>query len=116
MKQSPRIGLMLLVLVLIGLNMRPLLTSIGPLLPQLRAASGMSFTLASLLTALPMIAMGGLALAGGWINRHIRERDSVAIGLLMITLGALLRDLAPHSVVLLSSALLGESALVLFRL
>lgn len=107
MKQSPRIGLMLLVLVLIGLNMRPLLTSIGPLLPQLRAASGMSFTLASLLTALPMIAMGGLALAGGWINRHIRERDSVAIGLLMITLGALLRDLAPHSVVLLSSALLG---------
>lgn len=98
---------MLLVLVLIGLNMRPLLTSIGPLLPQLRAASGMSFTLASLLTALPMIAMGGLALAGGWINRHIRERDSVAIGLLMITLGALLRELAPHSVVLLSSALLG---------
>ncbi|GHD95948.1 cyanate transporter [Pseudocitrobacter faecalis] len=107
MKQSPRTGLMLLVLVLIGLNMRPLLTSIGPLLPQLRAASGMSFTLASLLTALPMIAMGGLALAGGWINRHIRERDSVAIGLLMITLGALLRELAPHSVVLLSSALLG---------
>lgn len=98
---------MLLVLVLIGLNMRPLLTSIGPLLPQLRAASGMSFTVASLLTALPMIAMGGLALAGGWINRHIRERDSVAIGLLMITLGALLRELAPHSVVLLSSALLG---------
>lgn len=98
---------MLLVLVLIGLNMRPLLTSIGPLLPQLRAASGMSFTLASLLTALPMIAMGGLALAGGWINRHIRERDSVAIGLLMITLGALLRELAPHRVVLLSSALLG---------
>lgn len=98
---------MLLVLVLIGLNMRPLLTSIGPLLPQLRAASGMSFTLASLLTALPMIAMGGLALAGGWINRHVRERDSVAIGLLMITLGALLRELAPHSVVLLSSALLG---------
>ncbi|KAA0596854.1 cyanate transporter, partial [Escherichia coli] len=27
---------MLLVLVLIGLNMRPLLTSVGPLLPQLR--------------------------------------------------------------------------------
>ncbi|MCO1633193.1 hypothetical protein MWJ96_46950, partial [Escherichia coli] len=26
---------MLLVLVLIGLNMRPLLTSVGPLLPQL---------------------------------------------------------------------------------
>ncbi|CAH6661456.1 Cyanate permease [Pseudocitrobacter vendiensis] len=98
---------MLLVLVLIGLNMRPLLTSIGPLLPQLRAASGMNFTMASLLTALPMVAMGGLALAGGWITRHIRERDSVAVGLLMIIIGALMREVAPHSVVLLSSALLG---------
>lgn len=102
MNQSPRTGLMLLVLVLIGLNMRPLLTSIGPLLPQLRAASGMSFTVASLLTALPMVAMGGLALAGGWIIRHIRERDSVAVGLLMIIIGALMRELAPHSVVLLT--------------
>ncbi|KAA1045797.1 cyanate transporter [Pseudocitrobacter sp. 73] len=107
MNQFPRTGLMLLVLVLIGLNMRPLLTSIGPLLPQLRAASGMNFTMASLLTALPMIAMGGLALAGGWITRHIRERDSVAVGLLMIIIGALMREVAPHSVVLLSSALLG---------
>jgi cyanate permease len=33
--------------------MRPLLTSIGPLLPEIRAASGMSYTLAALLTALP---------------------------------------------------------------
>ncbi|WP_407254107.1 hypothetical protein [Escherichia coli] len=41
---------MLLVLVLIGLNMRPLLTSVGPLLPQLRQASGMSFSVAALLT------------------------------------------------------------------
>ncbi|HFO4956611.1 TPA: MFS transporter, partial [Escherichia coli] len=57
---------MLLVLVLIGLNMRPLLTSVGPLLPQLRQASGMSFSVAALLTALPVVTMGGLALAGSW--------------------------------------------------
>ncbi|WP_265096437.1 cyanate transporter [Citrobacter amalonaticus] len=107
MNKTSRVGLMLLVLVLIGLNMRPLLTSVGPLLPQLRAASGMSFAVASLLTALPMIAMGALALAGGWINRHISEHVSVALSLLMVMTGALLRELAPHSVVLLSSALLG---------
>lgn len=100
-------GLTLFVLVLIGLNMRPLLTSVGPLLTPLRAASGMSFTVASLLTALPMIAMGVLALAGGWINHRIRERESVALSLLMISGGALLRELAPHSAILLSSALLG---------
>ena len=107
MNKTPRIGLMLMILVLIGLNMRPLLTSVGPLLPQLRAASGMSFAMVSLLTALPMIAMGALALAGGVITRHISERFSVALSLLMVMVGALLRELAPHSVVLLSSALLG---------
>lgn len=62
MNLTQRNGTMLLVLVLIGINMRPLLTSVGPLLPQIQQASGMSFTLASLLTALPVIAMGLLAL------------------------------------------------------
>ncbi|HED2359905.1 TPA: cyanate transporter, partial [Serratia marcescens] len=56
---------MLLALVLIGLNMRPLLTSIGPLLPTLRQATGLSFGGAALLTTLPVLMMGLMALAGG---------------------------------------------------
>ena len=54
---------MLLALVLIGLNMRPLLTSIGPLLPTLRQATGLSFGGAALLTTLPVLMMGLMALA-----------------------------------------------------
>ena len=107
MNLTQRNGTMLLVLVLIGINMRPLLTSVGPLLPQIQQASGMSFTLASLLTALPVIAMGLLALAGGWINRHFSERQSISLSLLTIVAGALLRELVPQSALLLSSALLG---------
>lgn len=100
-------GLMLLVLVLVGLNMRPLLTSVGPLLPQLRDASGMSFALASLLTALPVVAMGIMALAGEWLSHHLNEHKTVALSLVTIAAGALLRELAPHSTLLLSSALIG---------
>ena len=99
MNQTQRNGAMLLVLVLIGMNMRPLLTSPGPLLPQIQQASGMSFTLASLLTALPVIAMGLLALAGGWINSRFSERQSIAFSLLIIAAGALLRELDRKSVV-----------------
>lgn len=73
MSHAARGRLMLLVLVLVGINMRPLLTSIGPLLPQLQQASGMSFTLVSLLTAIPVIAMGALALASPWIDRRLSE-------------------------------------------
>lgn len=58
MRNHQKTFTMLLVLVLIGLNMRPLLTSVGPLLPQLRQASGMSFSVAALLTALPVVTMG----------------------------------------------------------
>lgn len=36
MNLTQRNGTMLLVLVLIGINMRPLLTSVGPLLPQIQ--------------------------------------------------------------------------------
>lgn len=105
MSQKTKNSLMLLVLV--GLNMRPLLTSVGPLLPQLRAASGMSFALASLMTALPVVAMGVMALAGGRLNRHLNERNMVIISLLTIAAGALVRELAPSSATLLSSALIG---------
>jgi CP family cyanate transporter-like MFS transporter len=80
--------------VLIGINMRPLLTSIGPLLPEIRAASGMSYTLAALLTALPVIAMGVLALAAGWVDRYIGQNRSIALSLLIIAAGALLREIA----------------------
>ncbi len=107
MRNHQKTFTMLLVLVLIGLNMRPLLTSVGPLLPQLRRASGMSFSVAALLTALPVVTMGGLALAGSWLHQHVSERRSVAISLLLIAVGALMRELYPQSALLLSSALLG---------
>lgn len=107
MSQGKNNSLMLLVLVLIGLNMRPLLTSVGPLLPQLQQATGISFGVASLLTALPVVAMGIMALTGGWMGKYFNERNSVALSLLMIAIGALLRESAPRSSLLLSSALLG---------
>ncbi len=107
MRNHQKTFTMLLVLVLIGLNMRPLLTSVGPLLPQLRQASGMSFSVAALLTALPVVTMGGLALAGSWLHQHVSERRSVAISLLLIAVGALMREFYPQSALLLSSALLG---------
>lgn len=92
MTPALRQNLTLAVLVLTGINMRPLLTSIGPLLPDIRAASGMSYTLAALLTALPVIAMGVLALAAGWVDRYIGQKRSIALSLLIIAAGALLRN------------------------
>ncbi|MCS3406601.1 cyanate transporter [Serratia sp. AKBS12] len=98
---------LLCALVLIGLNMRPLLTSIGPLLPTLRQATGLSFGGAALLTTLPVLMMGLMALAGGAISRCCSEQAGILLSLLAIGLGALWRELAPDSTQLLLSAVLG---------
>lgn len=98
---------LLITLVLIGINLRPLLTSIGPLLPQLRQITGMSFSTAALLTTLPVLMMGLLALADGWLARIWSEKNSVALSLLVISLGALVRELPPSTYILLFSALFG---------
>lgn len=68
MRNHQKTFTMLLVLVLIGVSSRPLLTSVRPLLPHCQA-SGMSFSVAALLTALPVVTMGGLALAGSWLHQ-----------------------------------------------
>lgn len=114
MTPALRQNLTLAVLVLTGINMRPLLTSIGPLLPDIRAASGMSYTLAALLTALPVIAMGVLALAAGWVDRYIGQKRSIALSLLIIAAGALRKS--PRIVAYCSPALWPEElASALFR-
>ncbi len=79
MRNHQKTFTILLVLVLIGLNMRPLLTSVGPLLPQLRQASGMSFSVAALLTALPVVTMGGLALEAGFISMSANVAASPSV-------------------------------------
>ncbi|WGS52930.1 MFS transporter [Paraburkholderia sp. D15] len=73
-------------IVVIGVNLRPLLTSISPLMGTIRAATGLSFYGASLLTSLPVIAMGIGAFGAGVLTRVLGETRGVALGLLAIAL------------------------------
>jgi CP family cyanate transporter-like MFS transporter len=47
-----------LVIVGVALNLRAFLTASSPLLGEIRAATGLDFREAALLTVLPMLAMG----------------------------------------------------------
>lgn len=51
-------------LVVLGLNLRPILSSISPLLGEIRQATGLSFQSSALLTSLPVVCMGLVALVG----------------------------------------------------
>jgi CP family cyanate transporter-like MFS transporter len=93
-------------IVVIGINLRPLLTSISPLMTTIREATGLSFYGASLLTSLPVVAMGLGAFGAGALTRSIGETRGVALGLLAIALACAARWTASSGAALLATALL----------
>jgi CP family cyanate transporter-like MFS transporter len=104
-----RDALWLGVIVVIGINLRPLLTSISPLMTTIRAATGLSFYGASLLTSLPVVAMGIGAFGAGALTRTVGETRGVALGLLAIGLacGARWATAASGDGLLFTAALAG---------
>jgi CP family cyanate transporter-like MFS transporter len=93
-------------IVVIGINLRPLLTSISPLMTTIRDATGLSFYGASLLTSLPVVAMGIGAFGAGALSRGIGETRGVALGLLAIALACAARWTAASGAALLATAIL----------
>jgi MFS transporter, CP family, cyanate transporter len=101
-------------IVVIGLNLRPLLTSLSPLMTTIRAATGLSFSGASLLTSLPVVAMGLGAFGTGWLARRVGETRGVALGLIAIALACGARAFASSGAALmLSAAIAGAGVAVI---
>lgn len=93
-------------LVLAALNLRPAISGLGPLLEEVRAALGMSATVAGVLTSVPALCF---AVFGAGAPRLARRYGPVAVllaGMAAITAGLALRPLAGDTAVfLLTSAL-----------
>lgn len=78
--------LLIAALILAGLNMRPLMTSVSPLLDELRENIGLSSLAASLLPAIPMMMMGAIALVSAPLLQRIRLRGLLCGGLALLVL------------------------------
>lgn len=85
-------GLTLGALVLAGLNMRPFLTSLSPLLGQLRQVMELSSLAASLLPAIPMMMMGAVALAGASLMQRFPLQRLLIAGLALLFVALLARS------------------------
>jgi MFS transporter, CP family, cyanate transporter len=102
-------------LVVLGLNLRPILSSISPLLGEIRLATGLSFQSSALLTSLPVICMGLVALVGVRLEAKLGERRGIALGLMMILLACLARWLFGQAPALLATALFGGAGVALIQ-
>lgn len=107
MKNRSSIVLMAVVTVLVGLNLRPIMASVGPLLDVLQHDLHLSSTEASLLNTFPVVMMGLLALAGPWLQTSIGEKKGVALGMLLIAGASAYRAVIDTSLPLIATAAIG---------
>ncbi|MEN3536475.1 MFS transporter [Microbispora sp. ZYX-F-249] len=89
-------------LVLAALNLRPAVTSLGPVLEEARAALGMSATLAGLLTSVPAVCFALVGSAAPRLARRHGPDGVVLAGMAAVTAGLALRPLVANTPVFLT--------------
>lgn len=80
-----------LALILVGLNLRPSMASIGPVLGSIQADIGITFTQAALLTFIPVAAMGVASFFGMKIALKMGPRQAMTLSVLLIGVATGLR-------------------------
>ncbi|EIM05133.1 major facilitator transporter [Planococcus antarcticus DSM 14505] len=105
-QRNSAMGMMVLAILLVALNLRPAISSIGPMLEPIRADLNLSNSEVSLLTAIPVFCMGLFAPLAVLFGRKFGLKRSIAILLLVIGSFTLVRGFFPTYPVLLASAFL----------
>jgi CP family cyanate transporter-like MFS transporter len=102
-------------IVLVSLNLRPSMAAIGPLLSQIQEEISLSFTAASLLTMLPVLAMGAAMFAGIRVARVIGEHRAISLSLIMILIASAARLFSDNSYELIATAILAGLGIALVQ-
>ncbi|WLH37045.1 cyanate transporter [Pseudomonas sp. FP2196] len=110
----PAVWLMIAI-ILVALNLRPSMAAIGPLLSAIRGDIALSFSLASLLTMLPVMAMGLAMFFGIGISQRLGEQRTVLLSLLIIALATLSRLFVDSAAELIVSAVLAGIGIALIQ-
>lgn len=96
---------------IVGLNLRPILASVGPLFTVLQREAGLTATQFSLLTTLPVAMMGMTALCGPWLLTRVGAVRGIMVGLFILLVACLLRGISASSESLMGTALLGGACI-----
>lgn len=115
MSATPRYSLIAVLALLIGLNLRPMLAAVGPLLDMLQQDLGLTSTQASLLTTLPILLMGVCALGGPWLQRWVGEVRGIAMGMLLVVLASAARFVVDTSAGMIASAAVAGAGIAMVQ-
>ncbi|MDN6179631.1 MAG: CynX/NimT family MFS transporter [Halomonas subglaciescola] len=105
----------LLLIMALGLNLRPLLAAASPLMEDIRTATGLGYGVLAWLTTLPFLCMGAVALASGRLQRLLGESRGIMLSLAVIAAACALRQVSGTGFTLLFTALLGGAGIALIQ-
>jgi len=96
---------LIIVIFLLSLNLRPSITSVGPLLEIIKTDLGMSGIIASLITTLPVFCMGLFSLLSIKLSNRLGIEKSLLLAMILIFAATLLRAFFHSSGLLIATAL-----------
>ncbi|MGF6206998.1 cyanate transporter [Pseudomonas frederiksbergensis] len=102
-------------IMLVALNLRPSMAAVGPLLSAIRGDIPLSFSLASLLTMLPVMAMGLAMFFGIGVSQRLGEQRTVVLSLLIIGLATASRLFLDSAAELIFSAIAAGVGIALIQ-
>lgn len=117
-ENTPSSFSLVIICLLIGVNLRPALAAIGPVVTQLQQDTGLSFSGVAWLTLLPVLAMGIGCFITLWLRRYVSLPRLIHGALVLLLLANLLRLMDAGSLnaaALLFTALLSGSGIAVIQ-
>ena len=104
---QPKQALLIAGILLIAINLRTALASLGPLVSTIRESTGLSNSMLGLLTTLPLLAFGVISMLTPLFTKRFGMAATLAGALLLITIGILVRSIEFIPALYLGTILLG---------
>lgn len=106
-RQLPSQALLILGIVLISINLRTSIASVGPLIPFIREDLGISNGLAGFLTTLSLVTFAVFSLFAPSIGKKLGHGKAIFLGILLLAIGVVLRVLGGIELLYIGTALTG---------
>ena len=104
---APRLGLGFVGVLIIGVNLRPAITSVGPLLGDIRTDLGLSGTAASVLMSIPILAFALAAPVAPVLARRLSIERTLWASLVLLAVGIVVRSLPVEPLLWVGTVALG---------
>lgn len=105
-------GALAALVFLVALNLRPPITAVGPLLPELGADLGLTTAAQGLLGALPLLAFGAVSPLVHLMARRFGADRSMFIALIVMAAGTLIRSYTGEAGLWIGTIILGSAIAV----